>query len=157
MPNLKVGDTAPSISDVHWVRGRPLETFQTGKVYILVFLTTVCGGCVEIMPDLVQLQEDYGDDDLEVIGVVFKGSATAAEARVYVNAWLNQTCANLNFRVGVDFTGQIFRLWIDPIYCEVPTLFILDRGGKVAAIDPTDFDDMVPKVLDGHLTQGHAA
>ncbi|MBX4917785.1 MULTISPECIES: TlpA disulfide reductase family protein [Rhizobium] len=148
MTYLRIGDLAPSISDVHWVRGGPLDTFQPGKVYILVFLTTT-EGCVEIMPDLVQLQEGHRENGLEVIGVVYKSSASAAVGRVYVNAWLNQNCANLNFRVGVDFTGQILRLWMDSMHCAVPTSFILDRGGKVASIDPMNLDDVVLKVLDG--------
>ncbi|MBY3239174.1 TlpA family protein disulfide reductase [Rhizobium laguerreae] len=149
MTDLAIGDLAPSISDVHWVRGRPLDTFQPDKVYILVFLTTTCRGCVEIMSDLVQLQEKYRESGLEVIGVVYKSSASAAEGRVYLDAWLNQHCAKLNFRVAVDFTGQILRLWMDPTHCAVPTSFILDRGGKVASIDPMNLGDAVLKVLDG--------
>lgn len=156
MTDLRIGDTAPSIRDVHWVRGGPLETFQPGKVYILVFLTTKRGVCVEIMPHLVQLQEDYRNDGLEVIGVVIKRSATAADARVYVNAWLNQKCPNLNFRVGVDFTGLMCRLWMEPIHSRaVQTAFVLDRDGKVASIDPTDdLNDVVRKVVDGSWRNG---
>ncbi|MBY3469191.1 TlpA family protein disulfide reductase [Rhizobium laguerreae] len=149
MNDLTIGDLAPSISDVHWVRGGPLDTFQPGKVYVLVFLTTTCRGCVEIMPDLVQLQENYRENGLEVIGVVYKCSASAVVGRVYVNAWLNRNCPNVNFRVAVDFTGQILRLWMDPAHYGVPTSFILDRGGKVASIDPMNLDDVVLKVLDG--------
>ncbi|MBX5196664.1 TlpA family protein disulfide reductase [Rhizobium laguerreae] len=148
MVDVKVGDSAPSIIDVGWVRGRPLETFQPGNVYILVFLTATRGGCAEIMPDLVQLQEKYRTDGLEVIGIVIKWPTTAAAARVYVNAWLNQTCPNLNFRVGVDFTGQIHSLWMDPIHSVVPYSFVLDRGGKVASVHPIDLDDVVRKALD---------
>ncbi|MBY3004022.1 TlpA family protein disulfide reductase [Rhizobium leguminosarum] len=95
-----------------------------------MFLTTTCEGRVEIMPDLIQLQEKYRESGLEVIGVVYKSSASAAEGRVYVNAWLNQHCAKLNFRVAVDFTWQILGLWMHPTHCAVPTSFILDRGGK---------------------------
>ncbi|MBX5020924.1 TlpA family protein disulfide reductase [Rhizobium lentis] len=149
MTGLRIGDLAPSISDVHWVRGGPLDTFQPGKVYILVFLTTTCGGCVEIMPDLVKVQENYRENGLEVIGVVYKSSASAAEGRVYVNAWLNQNCPHVNFRVAVDFTGQILGLWMDPAHFEVPTSFILGRDRKVASIDPMNLDDVVQKLLDG--------
>ncbi|WP_105009838.1 TlpA disulfide reductase family protein [Rhizobium leguminosarum] len=149
MTDLRIGDPAPSISDLHWVRGGPLDTFQPGKVYIFVFLTTTCGSCVEIVPYLVQLQENYREKGLEVIGVVYKSSASAAEGRVYVNAWLNQNCPNVNFRVAVDFTGEILRLWMDPTDFGAPASFILDRGGKVASIDPMDLDDVVLKVLGG--------
>ncbi len=149
MTNLRIGDTAPSIRDVHWVCGGTLETFQPGKVYILVFLTTNRGVGVEIISDLAQMQENYREKGLEVIGVVYKSSASAAEGRVYVNAWLNENCPNVNFRVAVDFTGEILRLWMDPMDYGPPTSFILDRGGKVASIDPMDLDDVVLKVLGG--------
>ncbi|TBZ68513.1 TlpA family protein disulfide reductase [Rhizobium leguminosarum bv. viciae] len=151
MPDLKVGDLAPSINDLEWVRGESLEAFQRGKVYIIAFMTTTCPACAREMPRLRQLQKKYRDVGLDVIGVVLlERDSTAAETRADVHAWLNRTCPNLNFGIGVDVTGQKYRLWMEPSHStEVPTSFIVDRDGNVAAIDATDLDYVVPKVLDG--------
>ncbi|MBY2967521.1 redoxin family protein [Rhizobium leguminosarum] len=58
MPDLKVGDLAPSINDLEWVRGESLEAFQRGKVYIIAFMTTTCPACAREMPRLRQLQKN---------------------------------------------------------------------------------------------------
>ncbi|MFW8642719.1 redoxin domain-containing protein [Rhizobium beringeri] len=65
----------------HWVRGEPLSYFQLGKIYILEFFSTTCVPCGPALSHLAQLQEEYSDMGVEVIGVAAnERAATADEA-----------------------------------------------------------------------------
>ena len=66
---LTIGDTAPPIDIAHWIKGKKIEEFETGKVYIVEFWATWCSPCRASMPHLSKLQEQYTDYDVTFIGV----------------------------------------------------------------------------------------
>lgn len=104
---LRMESPAPSIKVEDWLIGEPLANFQPGKVYIVEFWATWCGPCLAAMPHLVQLQEQYKDSGLEVIGVAADEQApTADEARTKLDAWLSEKCSNLNYRIAFDHTDE---------------------------------------------------
>ncbi|WP_192178581.1 TlpA disulfide reductase family protein [Mesorhizobium amorphae] len=149
---LRMESPAPSIKVQDWLLGEPLTNFQPGKVYIVEFWATWCGPCLAAMPHLVQLQEQYKDSGLEVIGVAADEQApTADEARTKLDAWLSEKCSNLNYRIAFDHTGEMNKLWMEPSFSVgIPTSFVVDRDGHIAFIGhPTELDDVLPKVLNG--------
>ncbi|WP_192384184.1 TlpA disulfide reductase family protein, partial [Mesorhizobium silamurunense] len=100
MVALRIGSPAPSIKVENWLRGEPLTSFQTGKVYIVEFWATWCGPCVDGMPHLMQLQEKYKESGVEIVGVAASEDApTAHEARSKLDAWLTEKFSNLNYRI----------------------------------------------------------
>ncbi|WP_348529124.1 TlpA disulfide reductase family protein [Mesorhizobium sp. LSHC424B00] len=147
---LRMDSPAPSIKVENWLRGEPLTNFQPGKVYIVEFWATWCGPCVAAMPHLVQLQEKYKNSGLEVVGVAAdEDASTAHEARTKLDAWLNEKCSNLNFRIAFDYTGEMNKLWMEPsISVGIPTSFVVDRDGCIAFIGhPMQLDEILPEVL----------
>lgn len=160
---LRMGSPAPAIKVQNWLRGEPLANFQPDKVYIVEFWATWCGPCVAAMPHLVQLQEQYKDSGLEVVGVAAHEHApTADEARTKLDAWLTEKCSNLNYRIAFDSTGEMNKLWMEPSFSVgIPTSFVVDRDGHIAFIGhPMSLYDVLPQVLDGSWRtsdQGKAA
>ncbi|MFW8642952.1 peroxiredoxin family protein [Rhizobium beringeri] len=79
--DLGIDSPAPSINVQHWLRGDPLSNFQLGKIYILEFVSTTCSGCGPALARLAQLQEEYSDIGVELIGITAnERAATADEA-----------------------------------------------------------------------------
>ena len=71
-PSLTIGDPAPKLGEMDWLRGDPVGEFQPGNVYVLDFWTTWCGPCIEGMPYLSQLQKKYADRGVRIVGVSMK-------------------------------------------------------------------------------------
>nr|WP_280641013.1 redoxin domain-containing protein [Sinorhizobium meliloti] len=142
---------APALKVGNWVSGAPLASFQPGKLYILEFCGTSCDGCVGAMLKLIELQETYKDSGVEVVAVAaHESAASAGAARAHLDAWLAQF-KKLNFRVGLDDTGTMDTLWMEPSFSvEIPQAFVIDRDGYLAFIGhPDDLHDVLPQVLDG--------
>src|SRR5262245_62652906 len=59
--SLKIGDPAPPIKVQAWVRGQPVTQFEKGKVYVLDFWATWCGGCIVSFPKISAVAEKYKD------------------------------------------------------------------------------------------------
>ena len=66
---LTIGDVAPAIDIEHWVKGKAINEFEQGKIYVFEFWATWCPPCIEAMPHLSQLQEEYKDFNVTFIGV----------------------------------------------------------------------------------------
>jgi len=152
--NMALGleSPAPPIKVENWLRGQPLTSFQPGNVYIVEFWATWCAPCVAALSDLVQLQEKYRDSGVEVLAIAAGERAqTAEEARSKLDAWLTEKLPNLNYRVGLDYTREMDKLWMDSSFSVgIPTSFVVDRDGHIAFVgSPTQLDDVLPKILAG--------
>ncbi|MQX76375.1 TlpA disulfide reductase family protein, partial [Sinorhizobium medicae] len=151
-PILQMNSLAPALEVQNWIGGELLANCQPGKVYVLEFFSTTCGFCVAPMLNLIQLQQKYRDRGLEVVGVAAsEKAATADEAQVNLEAWLTEKFPKLNFRVGIDCTGEMEKLWKEASFSfGVPYSFVVDRDSRIAFIGhPTDLDSVLPQVLDG--------
>ncbi|MQV98080.1 redoxin domain-containing protein [Sinorhizobium medicae] len=149
---LSLESQAPAIEVQNWLRGEALANFQPNYVYVLEFFGTSCPHCVKAMPNLVQLQERYRARGLEVVGVAAsEKAATADEAQANLEAWLTEKSPKSNFRIGLDCTGEMRKLWMTPSFSfHIPTTFVVDRDSRIAFIGrPTDLDVVLPQVLDG--------
>ncbi|HEY3404722.1 MAG TPA: redoxin family protein [Ohtaekwangia sp.] len=56
---LQVGDTAPSISGLRWLQGGPIEKFQRGKTYALVFAASWCSPCLSSIREISEFAEAH--------------------------------------------------------------------------------------------------
>ena len=55
------GDPAPPIRASAWIRGKPIESFADGRVYVVDLWATWCGPCLSAMPLLRKYQDRYPD------------------------------------------------------------------------------------------------
>ncbi|WFU33682.1 UbiA family prenyltransferase [Bradyrhizobium brasilense] len=148
----RVASIVPPIEAGSWLRGPLLTSFQPGKVYIIEFWAAWCGACAAAIPNLIQLQERYKDSGLEIVGVAASECAsTPDEVRSKLDAWLTKNFPNLNYRIALDYTGEMNKLWMDASSSlRIPTCFVVDREGYIAFIgNPARLGDVLPTVLRG--------
>jgi thiol-disulfide isomerase/thioredoxin len=101
-----------------------------GKVVLVDFWASWCGPCRASNPHLVKLYKKYQGEGFEIFGV-------ALDTRK--DKWMKAVKHDrLTYTQVIDEMG-----WASPAAAkyfvdEIPTSFLLDRSGKIVAIDPDD-------------------
>ena len=113
------------------------------KVVILDFWATWCSPCVELMPDLQELHDTYGDQGLEIWAVSVGEDA--------------ETVSNFMTAAGYTFTAVLDSVRgaaDDYGVLGIPRQFIIDASGAVQIdlqgknqILDFDYDDVLPQML----------
>jgi thiol-disulfide isomerase/thioredoxin len=98
-----------------------LASFK-GKVILLNFWATWCGPCKLEIPDLVELQDQYGED-LVVLG--FSVDDTAEQIRPYAAEY------RMNYPVLVGLGHENVQEAYGPLF-GIPVTVLIDRDGRIA-------------------------
>ena len=117
---------APAISLTN-LQGQAVEVSQfAGKVLLVDFWATNCAPCLEEFPNLKRLYRDFHPQGLEVIGISLD---TRRQAIVdFQEKWELPWPLAIH---GESRNGPRLRYRVETI----PSMFLIDRSGKVAAID----------------------
>ncbi len=113
-----------------------------GKVVLLDFWATWCDPCKVEIPWFMDLQRKNKDKGFEVLGV-----AMDDEGWESVKPFLEKLGVNYRVVIGDDPTAQLYG-GVEAL----PTTFLIDRSGKIAAIHvgltpKKDFEDGVEELL----------
>jgi cytochrome c biogenesis protein CcmG/thiol:disulfide interchange protein DsbE len=100
-----------------------LEDYK-GKVVLLDFFATWCGPCKIEIPWFMELERKNKDKGFSVLGVSMDD-----EGWEVVKPFLAELGVNYRVVIGNDATAQIYG-GVDAL----PTTFLIDRNGKIAAI-----------------------
>ena len=111
-----------------------------GKVVLLNFWATWCGGCKYEMPWYVEFDKKYRAQGLEVVGVSMDEDMKTAKA------YLTQKGISYPSVLGSDALGKQFDLG------EMPLTLLIDKQGRVAirhsgVIDKNDFEMHIQRLL----------
>ncbi|MDQ8203082.1 TlpA disulfide reductase family protein [Pelagicoccus sp. SDUM812003] len=91
-----------------------------GKVGVLVYWATWCGGCKKEIPDLVALREEFPESKVEIIGL------SVDEAHKDLEAFAK--AAGINYRIA-RVTESVDKA-IGPVD-SIPTIILIDQDGRV--------------------------
>ena len=113
-----------------------------GKVAVLNFWATWCGPCLAEIPSLVYVQETYGPQGVEVVGISIDHDEEGLRRFVAEKA--------LNYKVVIDDDFSVMSQFVN--VRGVPVTIILDREGRIAKVVPGGIskyrlEQMVLKVL----------
>jgi len=114
-----------------------------GKVVLLNFWATWCGPCEVEIPWFIEFQQKYKDRDFAVLGVSFDDDGWKS-----VKPYVATHKINYRIVIGSEKISQLYG-GIDSL----PTTFILDRQGRIAAqhlclVDKSDYQNEILKLLD---------
>jgi peroxiredoxin len=115
-----------------------------GKVVLLNFWATWCGPCEVEIPWFIEFEQKYKDRNFAVLGVSFDDDGWKS-----VRPYIASHKINYRIMVGSDKLGEQYG-GVDSL----PTTFIIDREGRIAAhhvglIDKADYQNEILKLLDG--------
>ncbi len=149
---LQVGDPAPKMQVAKFVKGKPVEQFEKGHVYVVEFWATWCGPCKVSIPHLTDVQKEYKDKGVTVIGVSVWEQGEALSA---VEKFVETMGSKMDYTVAYDGdrgSSYMAENWMAAAKQNgIPAAFIVDKQGKIAWIGhPMDgMDEVLAKVVDG--------
>ena len=157
-----IGSAAPPLDIEHWISNRngqfsEVTTFTSGKVYVVEFWATWCPPCIASMPHLVELQNKYADQGVQIISVSREDLPT-------VEGLLSQELKNPE-DLGQSTYGELtnaYCLTTDPDgsvhtdYMEaanqggIPCAFVVGKSGLIEWIGhPAKLETTLEKVVAG--------
>jgi thiol-disulfide isomerase/thioredoxin len=115
------GRLAPDF-DLQSLDGRDVKLSDfRGKAVLLNFWATYCGPCKIEMPWFVALQNEYGPQGLQIVGVAMDDASTEDIAK-----FVKEMGINYPILLGKESVGQSYG-GVEVL----PTTFFIDRDGKV--------------------------
>jgi thiol-disulfide isomerase/thioredoxin len=155
---LKVGDPAPPLKASKWLQGAEVKTFAPGKVYVVEFWATWCGPCVLMMPHLGELQAEYRDKGVTVIGFTSRDDTNTADR---VAEFVAKRGPKLGYTFAFEDGDKTSASWLEAAGRDgIPCSFVVDQKGRVVYIGhPMFLGEVLPKVVAGtwKLREGEAA
>lgn len=152
-----LGDAAPELADVdRWFPGkaRTLADMR-GKVILLDFWATWCVPCLEIFPNLIDWQQTFQKDGLEILGLTryygeVRGMRADNQSEIeYLQNFRKAQNLPYDFVVSKNMTNQI-----NYGATNIPTTVLIDRQGVVRYIESgTNREDEIQAMIEKLLAE----
>lgn len=124
---LKVGDPAPPLTILKWVKGEPVDPQKASEdaVFVIEFWATWCGPCKAGMPHLSEMQEHFRDKGVTFVGVT--DEKVGVVKKFLKNGWDEK----MRYTVAVDNRGRTNAEWMKAAEQRgIPCAFVV-KGGKI--------------------------
>lgn len=164
VPLIKAGKQEgiySSVSSRPTVAGFQFETMDgthesiaglKGKVVVVDVWATWCGTCLYSIPKVIELRKKYQDKPVEILGVDVDDGGWAK-----VKPFL-QKHPGINYTLAVPYPSSRFQLRsivdLNPLgnVSAIPTVFVVDRQGRLAAKfietgHEQELDDLIARLL----------
>ncbi len=128
---LACNHTEASLSAPHFtlkdLEGRPVSLKEfDGKIVLLDFWATWCPPCRRSIPELVQLQDRYGDQGLVILGISLDEPARASDR--YLQSFKEKN--RMNYPILRAEQGVV-RDYFGDGKMSIPTMFVINRDGEI--------------------------
>jgi thiol-disulfide isomerase/thioredoxin len=156
--SLKVGDRAPNLQVMTWIKGQPITEFKKGRVYVVDFWATWCAPRRKSSPHLSEIARKYASD-VTVIGVDARETEHADGKVQFVRDFVDAQRDAMDYNVAMDDPKdpRTFMSWVTASGLHlIPTCFIIDKQGRIAWVGhPTEgftmFEQRVNETIAGTI------
>ncbi|GBC93560.1 Thioredoxin [bacterium HR15] len=160
---LKEGDKAPPLKVAKWIKGKPVQRFEPGKVYVVEFWATWCGPCRQSIPHLTELAKKFAGK-VTIVGVSIwenPRNSTSADYMPRVEQFVREMGDKMSYIVAVDDPkGTMARTWMEAAGQNgIPTAFVIDQRGRIVWIGHPmgELEQVLEQVVAGKFNwQKHA-
>jgi len=144
------GSLAPPIVIAKWVKGEPVESFSSGKVYVVEFWATWCGPCLRSMPHMASLQKEYGDK-VTFIGVSDEDEQTVESFMKRESQEGGTWSEVLTYTIALDDEAQTNAAYMKAAnQGGIPCAFVVGKTGNVEWIGhPMSMDEPLEQIVSG--------
>jgi thiol-disulfide isomerase/thioredoxin len=148
-PSLKVGDAAPALTVSKWLQGAEVPRFVPGKVYVVEFWATWCGPCIVMMPHVGELQSEFRDKGVTVIG--FTSADERGNTAERVSQFVTKRGPQLGYTFAFEKGDKTNAAWMEAAGQDgIPCSFVVDQKGKIAYVGhPMFLGEVLPQVVAG--------
>lgn len=145
-PLLNIGDPVPPLRVREWIKGRPVERFEKGHIYLVEFWATWCQPCIAAMPHLSVLAIEY-KDNVTVLGIDIKEKKTTSLENI--KTFVDRMGHRMDYPVAVQDSNFMEVDWFQASGEEgIPKTFVVNTEGRLAWIGhPKDIDKILPKIV----------
>ncbi|MBW3670344.1 MAG: TlpA family protein disulfide reductase [Acidobacteria bacterium] len=134
----EVGDQMPRYT-ANELGGGTWELADVDGVTMLNLWATWCGPCRYEIPALIQLQKEYGDKGLHVVGVSMDQAGMESQIESFARN------AGINYKIVHDPQARLADVLDTTI---IPTTALIDRSGKVVWYHAGIVSDDDPKLIE---------
>lgn len=130
---VKVGDPAPGLDGIQWLKGTPVARFEPGQVYVVEFWATWCVPCRKNIPHLTELAKKYAGK-VTFIGVDVRETHGGPGTLKSVKKFVDGMGAQMDYTVGMDDPARntIFNSWMDAAGIRgIPAAFVIGQSGRI--------------------------
>jgi thiol-disulfide isomerase/thioredoxin len=147
-PTLKVGDKAPPLDHVNWIKGEPVKAWEAGHVYVIDFWATWCGPCRASIPHVNELAKQHAADNVTVIGAAIWPKPKMVPTADFVK----EKGDAMSYLIAEDIDGATATAFMAASGNNgIPTAMVIDKQGTIAWMGhPMDgLDTVIAHVVKG--------
>lgn len=153
--SLFIGDKAPALKYGKWIKGKPVKTFEKGRLYLFEFWATWCGPCIASMPHLSEFAKE-NKDLATVIAVNIWESKSPGKKPSASLPKVERFVKNMGDKMGFSVISdsddeQMGSKWMKAAGQNgIPCTFMVKDGIILWMGHPIELDSIVKVVNSGH-------
>lgn len=151
---LAIGDPAPPLKVMRWIKGGPVKALEKGQVYVVEFWATWCAPCKVAIPHLTELAHRH-KGKVTFIGVSVREKAKPGQdLEGFIDGWVKEMGPKMDYAVARDTSDNFMheQWYVASRRGGIPAAFVVDREGRIAWMGhPDALDTALEKVLTGSV------
>jgi len=134
--SINVGDQAPPLHIIKWLKGKPVKTFEKGKVYLVDFGYVGCPPCRAAIPHLTELSRKYRMSGKAEVISVFTAESNPKNPKDLsyikrIEDLVKFMGDKMDYSIAIDVPDQKTRELWGLQQSGFPRFFLVDPQGKI--------------------------